>query len=120
MTNQTCVECASTVLRSGRFGGSVANPLHMLSEILASLNDSDGTGAVPGFYDGIPPLAAERREQIGAVAFSGLTRNWRPPERLGIPRSRWALLIRRLLAASLLDDRPHGQALGGRLVQALG
>ncbi len=64
------VEGASTDLHSGRFGGTVANALHVLSEILASLHDSDGTVAVPGFYDGIPPLAAERREQIGAVAFS--------------------------------------------------
>jgi acetylornithine deacetylase/succinyl-diaminopimelate desuccinylase-like protein len=64
------VEGASTDLHSGRFGGTVANPLHVLSEILASLHGSDGTVAVPGFYDGIPPLAAERREQIGAVAFS--------------------------------------------------
>jgi acetylornithine deacetylase/succinyl-diaminopimelate desuccinylase-like protein len=64
------VEGASTDLHSGRFGGTVANPLHVLSEILASLHDSDGTVAVPGFYDGIPPLAAERREEIGAVAFS--------------------------------------------------
>ena len=64
------VEGASTDLHSGRFGGTVANPLHVLSEILASLHDSEGTVAVPGFYDGIPPLPAERREQIGAVAFS--------------------------------------------------
>ena len=64
------VEGANTDLHSGRFGGTVANPVHVLSEILASLHDSDGTVAVPGFYEGIPPLTPERRAQIAAVYFS--------------------------------------------------
>ena len=41
------VEGAGTDLHSGRFGGTVANPLHALSEILASLHRLDGTVAVP-------------------------------------------------------------------------
>ncbi len=64
------VEGANTDLHSGRFGGTVGNPIHVLSEILASLHDRDGTVAVPGFYDGIPPLTAQRRAQIAAVSFS--------------------------------------------------
>jgi acetylornithine deacetylase/succinyl-diaminopimelate desuccinylase-like protein len=64
------VEGAGTDLHSGRFGGTVANPVHVLCEILASLHDGDGTVAVPGFYDGIPPVTAERRRQIGDVSFS--------------------------------------------------
>ncbi len=60
------VEGANTDLHSGRFGGTVANPVHVLSEILASLHDTDGTVAVPGFYDGIPPLTDERRRQIAS------------------------------------------------------
>jgi acetylornithine deacetylase/succinyl-diaminopimelate desuccinylase-like protein len=64
------VEGANADLHSGRFGGTVANPVHVLSEILASLHYSDGTVAVPGFYDGIPPLTPERRAQIAAVYFS--------------------------------------------------
>jgi acetylornithine deacetylase/succinyl-diaminopimelate desuccinylase-like protein len=62
-------EGASTDLHSGRYGGTVANPLHALSEILASLHRPDGSIAVAGFYDGIPELTAERRRQIAAVPF---------------------------------------------------
>jgi acetylornithine deacetylase/succinyl-diaminopimelate desuccinylase-like protein len=65
------VEGASTDLHSGRYGGAVANPLHALSDILASLHDSDGKVAVAGFYDGIGELTAQRRREIAAVAFDG-------------------------------------------------
>ena len=61
---------ARTDLHSGRYGGTVANPLHALAQVLASLHDPDGTVAVPGFYDGIPPLTDERRAEIAAVDFS--------------------------------------------------
>lgn len=60
---------ASGDLHSGRFGGTVANPVHALSEILASLHASDGRVAVDGFYDGIPPLSQARRAEIAAVPF---------------------------------------------------
>ncbi len=64
------VEGARTDLHSGRYGGTVANPLHALSEILARLHLPDGTVAVPGFYDGIPELSAERRRQLADVPFN--------------------------------------------------
>jgi acetylornithine deacetylase/succinyl-diaminopimelate desuccinylase-like protein len=60
---------AASDLHSGRYGGTVANPLHALAEVLASLHDAGGRVAVPGFYDGIPPLAAARRAEIAAVPF---------------------------------------------------
>jgi acetylornithine deacetylase/succinyl-diaminopimelate desuccinylase-like protein len=63
------VEGADTDLHSGRYGGTVANPLHELSRIVASLHRPDGTIAVSGFYDGIPPLTAERRSEIAAIPF---------------------------------------------------
>ena len=63
------VEGASTDLHSGRYGGTVANPLHALGAIVASLHRPDGTVAVDGFYDGIPALTAERRREIAAVPF---------------------------------------------------
>src|ERR1700728_40620 len=63
------VEGADTDLHSGRYGGTVANPLHALSEVLASLHTPDGTVAVAGFYDGIPELTAERRREIAAIPF---------------------------------------------------
>jgi acetylornithine deacetylase/succinyl-diaminopimelate desuccinylase-like protein len=69
VTLDIIVEGARGDLHSGRYGGTVANPLHALSEILASLHDSGGTVAVGGFYDGIPPLSPERRREIAAVPF---------------------------------------------------
>ncbi len=63
------VEGADTDLHSGRYGGTVANPLHALSEVLASLHRPDGTVAVAGFYDGIPELTGERRREIAAIPF---------------------------------------------------
>jgi acetylornithine deacetylase/succinyl-diaminopimelate desuccinylase-like protein len=56
-------------LHSGRYGGTVANPLHALAQILASLHHADGRVAVPGFYDGIAPLTPARRAEIAAVPF---------------------------------------------------
>ncbi|HEX3591797.1 MAG TPA: dipeptidase [Pseudonocardiaceae bacterium] len=63
------VSGANADLHSGRYGGTVANPVHALSEILASLHAPDGRVAVAGFYDGIPELSAQRRADIAAVPF---------------------------------------------------
>lgn len=56
-------------LHSGRYGGTVANPTHALAEILAGLHNADGSVAIEGFYDGIPPLSEARRAEIAAVGF---------------------------------------------------
>jgi acetylornithine deacetylase/succinyl-diaminopimelate desuccinylase-like protein len=64
------VSGAKEDLHSGRYGGTVANPVHVLAEMLAGLHNSDGSVAVAGFYDGIPPLSAERRAEIANVIFS--------------------------------------------------
>jgi acetylornithine deacetylase/succinyl-diaminopimelate desuccinylase-like protein len=69
VTLDIVVEGAATDLHSGRYGGTVANPLHVLSEILASLHTPDGGVAVAGFYDGIPELTPQRREEITTVSF---------------------------------------------------
>jgi acetylornithine deacetylase/succinyl-diaminopimelate desuccinylase-like protein len=69
VTLDITVEGARTDLHSGRYGGTVANPLHALAQIVASLHAPDGSVAVAGFYDGIPELTAERRAQIAKVPF---------------------------------------------------
>ena len=56
-------------LHSGRFGGTVANPVHALSTILASLHDDTGRVAVADFYDGVDDLSPARRAEIDAVRF---------------------------------------------------
>ncbi len=69
VTMDISVDGARGDLHSGRYGGTVGNPLHALSEILASLHHPDGAVAVAGFYDGIPALTAARRREIAAVPF---------------------------------------------------
>jgi acetylornithine deacetylase/succinyl-diaminopimelate desuccinylase-like protein len=56
-------------LHSGRYGGTVANPVAALARVVASLHRPDGTVAVAGFYDGVEELTPERRAAIGAVEF---------------------------------------------------
>ncbi|AMM21641.1 hypothetical protein AX769_17700 [Frondihabitans sp. PAMC 28766] len=56
-------------LHSGRFGGTVANPVHALSTLLAGLHDADGRVTVDGFYDGVAELSPARRAEIAAVPF---------------------------------------------------
>ncbi len=60
---------ANRDLHSGRYGGTVANPVHALSRILASMHEQDGRIAVAGFEDGVPPLDADERVEIAAVPF---------------------------------------------------
>ncbi|HUY16727.1 MAG TPA: M20/M25/M40 family metallo-hydrolase [Acidimicrobiales bacterium] len=68
-------------LHSGRFGGTVANPLHGLAQIVASLHTPEGAIAVEGFYDGIKPLSDERRRELADVSFDET--QWR--DQLGVP-----------------------------------
>jgi acetylornithine deacetylase/succinyl-diaminopimelate desuccinylase-like protein len=69
VTFSLVVEGADIDLHSGRFGGTVANPLHGLSELVASLHTSDGAVAVDGFYEGVTPVSDERRAEIANVNF---------------------------------------------------
>ena len=63
------VDGARDDLHSGRYGGTVANPVHVLATILASLHRSNGSVAVAGFYDGATPPSAQRRAELDAVPF---------------------------------------------------
>jgi acetylornithine deacetylase/succinyl-diaminopimelate desuccinylase-like protein len=63
------VRGAGKDLHSGRHGGAVANPAQALATLVASLHDSNGRVAVPGFYDrvGEPPIAV--RKTVHAMPF---------------------------------------------------
>ena len=63
------VHGANVDLHSGRFGGTVANPLHGLSQIVASLHSPEGKVAVDGFYDGVVAISEQRRDELEAVNF---------------------------------------------------
>ncbi|HXE82931.1 MAG TPA: dipeptidase [Gemmatimonadales bacterium] len=56
-------------LHSGRHGGGVANPLHAMAELIASLHDMDGRVAVKGFYDQVAELSKPERDAIAALPF---------------------------------------------------
>lgn len=56
-------------LHSGRHGGAVANPLHAMAQLIASLHDDDGRVAVEGFYDAVRELSAEERAEIAGMPF---------------------------------------------------
>src|SRR5438445_60913 len=54
---------ANRNLHSRRYGGSIANALHAMAEIVASLHAPDGHVAVAGFYDDVVPLNADERRR---------------------------------------------------------
>ncbi|MBZ0298858.1 MAG: M20/M25/M40 family metallo-hydrolase, partial [Anaerolineae bacterium] len=56
-------------LHSGRHGGGVANPLHALAELIASLHTADGRVAVAGFYDSVVGVPPEERRAIMSLPF---------------------------------------------------
>lgn len=56
-------------LHSGRYGGTIANPLHLMARLVASLHDADGRVSVPGFYDGVREPTGAERQAIAAVPF---------------------------------------------------
>jgi acetylornithine deacetylase/succinyl-diaminopimelate desuccinylase-like protein len=64
------IEGPNKDLHSGGYGGSVANPLNILSDIIAEMIDSDGRITIPGFYDDIVPLTDTERAAFTALAFS--------------------------------------------------
>jgi acetylornithine deacetylase/succinyl-diaminopimelate desuccinylase-like protein len=51
-------------LHSGSFGGLVANPVQVLSEMLAQLKNEDGTVAIPDFYDDVRELEPRERQEM--------------------------------------------------------
>ena len=60
---------AAKDLHSGRHGGGVANPLHAMARLIASLHTSDGRVAVAGFYDEVVELSADERAAIAALPY---------------------------------------------------
>ncbi len=51
-------------LHSGSFGGSVANPAVVLTELLATLHDKAGRVNIPGFYDKVAKPSPKERAQF--------------------------------------------------------
>jgi len=61
---------SSTDLHSGSFGGAVANPAFVLSQMIAQMKDRGGRIRIPGFYDDVVPLQDEERKAWATLPFN--------------------------------------------------
>jgi acetylornithine deacetylase/succinyl-diaminopimelate desuccinylase-like protein len=66
---EASVTTAAKDLHSGRYGGTVANPLHLMARLVASLHDESGRIAVAGFYDGVKEPTNAERDAIASIPF---------------------------------------------------
>ena len=66
------IRAADKDLHSGMYGGLAANPIHVLTRILAGLHN-EGRVTLPGFYDGVPELPDAMRAQWQGLAFDHAT-----------------------------------------------
>jgi acetylornithine deacetylase/succinyl-diaminopimelate desuccinylase-like protein len=57
-------------LHSGTYGGTIANPIHALVQMLNSLHGQDGRVTVNGFYDDVRLLSNEERTQLVQIPFN--------------------------------------------------
>ena len=60
---------AAKDLHSGRHGGGVANPLHAMAALVASLHEPNGRVAVAGFYDQVRELSSGERAAIADLPY---------------------------------------------------
>ena len=63
------ITAANRDLHSGMYGGLATNPIHVLSNILSHLYDKDGRITLEGFYDDVPELSNEQKEQWESLNF---------------------------------------------------
>jgi len=57
-------------LHSGLYGGAVANPINILTKMIASLHDVSNHITIPGFYDKVEDLSKEERAEMAKAPFS--------------------------------------------------
>lgn len=57
-------------LHSGLYGGAVANPINILTKMIASLHDENNHITIPGFYDKVEELSTEERAEMAKAPFS--------------------------------------------------
>ena len=75
-------------IHSGEFGGTIQNPIHVMSRLIASLHDDQGHVTLPGFYDRVRKLEEDERAELAKLPFdeaymlkhSGAPAIWGEPE----------------------------------------
>ena len=61
---------ANRDLHSGVYGGAVANPINILSKMIASLHDENNHITIPNFYDNVLELSPAERQAMALTPFS--------------------------------------------------
>lgn len=57
-------------LHSGLYGGAVANPINILTKMIASLQDEKNRITIPGFYDDVMDIPAAERKEMAKAPFN--------------------------------------------------
>jgi acetylornithine deacetylase/succinyl-diaminopimelate desuccinylase-like protein len=57
-------------LHSGLYGGAVANPINILTKMIASLTDENNKITIPGFYDDVLEVNPEERAEMAKAPFN--------------------------------------------------
>jgi len=57
-------------LHSGLYGGAVANPINILTQMIAALQDENNRITIPGFYDNVEIVSDVERAEMGKIPFS--------------------------------------------------
>ncbi|RCS26443.1 dipeptidase [Polaribacter sp. WD7] len=57
-------------LHSGLYGGAVANPINILTKMIASLHDKNNHITIPSFYDKVENLSTKERSEMAKAPFS--------------------------------------------------
>src|SRR5690606_10481789 len=68
---EVTIRAANRDLHSGMYGGPAANPIRILTRILADIHDEDGRVTIPGFYEGVeetPSQILKSWEALGTDA----------------------------------------------------
>lgn len=66
---QVEVTGANRDLHSGLFGGAVANPINVLSKMIAGMVDDNGKITIPGFYDDVVEVSVDERKMMALAPF---------------------------------------------------
>ncbi len=64
------VKAADRDLHSGSYGGAAANPIRILSKVLAAMHDDEGRVTIPGFYDGVEETPSQILRQWESLGLS--------------------------------------------------
>ena len=57
-------------LHSGLYGGAIANPINVLSKMIASLHNENGTINIPGFYNDVVEVSNLDRKEMAKAPFN--------------------------------------------------